>query len=218
MRNLRLLVALFTISLLAVGCGTAATPIPNSATRTAQETEAAAEAAHEEAEHDASEAEAVEDEEAVVEEATEAPTETPVPTATPLPPTPTEIPPTPTEEPQQAVDQVTRLVQAFGDPASGEQLFQQTFSTSLGDWACMQCHLVDSEAMLIGPGMLNLNQRAGERIEGQTAELYVYNSIIHPNDYIVETYPENVMPQNYAEVLTEQQLYDLAAYLLSLGD
>lgn len=173
-----------------------------------------------------------------------APTELP-PTDVPPTVAPTQVPPTeaPAEEaaaeevePTEAADaeaaeaevaatpytmteedaQIVQLVQFFGDPVNGEALFAQQYDTALGPWMCTQCHLVDSEQMLIGPGMLNLVDRAGERIPGMAAELYIYNSIIAPNDYIVPTYPGNVMPGNYAELLSEQDLYDISAYLLSL--
>lgn len=83
-------------------------------------------------------------------------------------------------------------------------------------FACETCHLVDQETRLIGPGLLNIGERAETRVEGQTAEEYIRNSIIHPNDYIVEEYPENLMPQTYADLLTPEELDALVAYLMSL--
>jgi mono/diheme cytochrome c family protein len=43
------------------------------------------------------------------------------------------------------------------------------------------------------------------------------DSIVPPDENGVP-YPENLMPQNYGEVLTEDQLNDLVAYVLSLGN
>lgn len=214
MRNMRLLSILLLISLFAAACGTQATPVPNSQTQSAQQTN--------------QEPASTLDEEQPNTEIAVVPTDTPAPTNSPAPPTeaPTETPlaeETPveaTEAPQQS-DQITRLVQAFGDPASGETLFNTNFTTAQGDWACITCHNADSPDRKIGPGFLDLRERAEDRIEDQTAEQYVYNSIIHPNEFIAPgdpEYPPNVMPQNYEEVFTEQQLYDLTAYLLSLGE
>ena len=45
---------------------------------------------------------------------------------------------------------------------------------------------------------------------------YLRTSITHPNDFIVPGYPENLMPQNYGEILTEAEVDDLIAYLLTL--
>jgi mono/diheme cytochrome c family protein len=98
------------------------------------------------------------------------------------------------------------------------------YQTSSGGWMCASCHSVDaSEARLVGPGLYNIYMRAEERIvESGDPDVvtYVVNSIIHPADYHVQAdppYPENLMPQNYEEVLTEQELADVVAYVLSLG-
>ncbi|MGJ3239693.1 MAG: hypothetical protein ACFE0Q_13365, partial [Anaerolineae bacterium] len=68
---------------------------------------------------------------------------------------------------------------ANADPANGEELFSSGV-------ACTSCHNVESEEMLVGPGFLNLPQRAEDRVEDQVAERYLYNSITHPNEYVVE--------------------------------
>jgi cytochrome c2 len=45
---------------------------------------------------------------------------------------------------------------------------------------------------------------------------YIRTSILHPNDFIVPGYPADLMPQNYAEILTDEEVNDLVAYLLTL--
>ena len=199
-------VALLTIlTIILAACGTPATPVPNSATLTAEGEEHA------------------EDQEETHSEPTEVvlvPTDTPAPTDTPVPPTPTEVPPTeaPTEAPaEEAVDQTTRLIQTFGDATNGERIFMETYNTAQGGWACMTCHDSFSDSQLVGPGLLTVGTRAADRVEGESAELYIYNSIVNPNDYIVEGFPENLMPQSYSEVLSDQEVYDLVAYLISLS-
>ena len=66
-----------------------------------------------------------------------------------------------------------------------------------------------------GPNMADLYQRAGSRVKEMTAEEYVYESIVNPNAYVVETY-ENAgqMPQNFAEKLGEDEIQALVAWLL----
>ncbi len=147
------------------------------------------------------------------------PTEIP-PTATPTE-EPTEVPPTatPTEEPAEDVigadDPLYEQV-AAADVAHGEELFNNIIEGAA--LACVNCHYIDSEDMLVGPGQLNLLYRAGERVEGQGPYTYMYNSIINPNDHVVEGYPAGVMPQNYGELLSEQDLYDIVAYMATLND
>ncbi len=103
-----------------------------------------------------------------------------------------------------------------GDPAQGEIWFN-TAPEGAG-LACANCHNVDSDDMLVGPGLLSIAERAATRVEGLSAEEYILQSITHPNDYVVEGYPASVMPQNYAEIWTEEQLQDIVAYLLSLSE
>jgi len=199
MKHLLRVVFLLLVSVLVVACGTAATPV--------------FEAPDEEA---TLEAQAAEAEESGVEVAVQ-PTETPIPpTATTEPPTPTTEPPTatPTEEPTEAPsDPIARLI-ASRDPADGEVLFNQMYAET--GFACATCHHVDVDENLIGPTMLNIADTAATRVEGQSAERYLYNSIVHPNDYIVDGFVEGVMPANWSEVLSDPEIYDIVAYLLTL--
>jgi cytochrome c oxidase subunit 2 len=92
-----------------------------------------------------------------------------------------------------------------GDPASGEQLY-----ISVG---CNACHSLDGSAV-VGPSFQGLSERAGTRIEGTSPEDYVNQAILHPCDFVVEGFT-CVMPQNYGERLTAQNIADLEAFLLS---
>jgi cytochrome c2 len=101
-----------------------------------------------------------------------------------------------------------------GDPAAGEVLFV-TFQAQ-ANFACNSCHHAASEDRLIGPGLLHVGQRAATRVEGQSAEEYLRNSILHPNDYVVPDYPANLMPLVYVDIFTEEEVNNLVAYLLTL--
>ena len=49
-----------------------------------------------------------------------------------------------------------------------------------------------------------------------TAEEYVYESIVAPAAYLVETYEDaGAMPQNFAEKLSEDEIQALVAWLLN---
>ncbi len=151
--------------------------------------------------------------------ATTRPTETPTPTvaatATPLPATPTpEASPTNTPAPI-ANDPITVLV-SLADPARGQELFSLTYDTAAGPYMCASCHHVDSEEVLVGPGLYNIKARATTRVEGQSAAQYIFNSIKHPGDYVVEGFANGLMPQNYAEIFTDDDIYNIVAYLLTL--
>ena len=46
--------------------------------------------------------------------------------------------------------------------------------------------------------------------------MYLYDSITNPNSFIVDGYNSDVMPETYAEDLSDQDFADLLTYLLSL--
>lgn len=112
---------------------------------------------------------------------------------------------------------------ATGDPANGQVIFNQSYDTAVGPWICASCHSVTEDGQrLVGPGLYGIYDHTPERI-AETGDAdgveYIRNSILHPQDYIVlgdPPYPENLMPPNYEELLSEQELNDVIAYLLSL--
>ena len=76
-------------------------------------------------------------------------------------------------------------------------------------------HSIDGKAE-VGPTLQGIADRAGQRVAGQSGDENLFVSIIHPNDYLVPGYSANIMPANYAQALTAQQIRDLIAYLESL--
>jgi hypothetical protein len=58
--------------------------------------------------------------------------------------------------------------------------------------------------------------RAATRIPGLTAEEYIRQSILEPDAYVVEGFPARQMLQNFDEILKNEQLDDLVAFLLTL--
>lgn len=102
-------------------------------------------------------------------------------------------------------------LQLEGDAERGDELFHEMYE-EVG-FACATCHHTDREDQLIGPGLLNIVERADDRVEGLTADQYIYQSITRTDAYIVEGYPENLMPQTYDELFTPQEIADIMAYL-----
>lgn len=146
-------------------------------------------------------------------------TSTPLPTstATPVPPTatPTAEVVAATATPVPATPTVA-AVAAAGDPASGQQIFNTFYPEAQFPQGCATCHRVDSEERLIGPGLLNIGTRAASRVSGLSAEAYIHQSIVEPSAFLVPDYPDNLMPHVYGQILTEQQIQDLIAYLMTL--
>lgn len=103
-----------------------------------------------------------------------------------------------------------------GNVDAGRELFNQAVIGPNSAPGCVTCHSLEEGVVVVGPSQAGLAARAGQRVAGQTAEEYLRRSITHPNEYVVEGFAEGVMYQNYAADLTEEQMDDLVAYLLTL--
>lgn len=82
---------------------------------------------------------------------------------------------------------------------------------------CIGCHVTDNSLVDVAPTWLEIADTAVGRAEQlglAGPALYLYTSIINPNDYIVDGYTSDVMPETYAVDLSEQDLADLLTYLL----
>ena len=101
---------------------------------------------------------------------------------------------------------------SLADPGSGEKLFNQSNNEAP---ACSACHLLTGESSGIGNSLAGLAVTAGERVAGQSAEEYLYWSILRPGRHLVAGY-SNLMYSRYQEDLEPADLADLIAYLLTL--
>lgn len=103
-----------------------------------------------------------------------------------------------------------------GNVANGETMFSQP---TIGDGnapGCITCHSLEPDVVIVGPSQAGLATRAETRVPGQTAEAYIRNSIINPDEYVVEGFAPGLMYQHYGTDLTEDQIDDLVAYALTL--
>jgi mono/diheme cytochrome c family protein len=108
--------------------------------------------------------------------------------------------------------QATEPASLQGDAAQGEVLFKQGIG---GQASCATCHALNDQR-IVGPGMSGIALRAGQRVSGKISEQYLRESILYPNSFVVPEYPSSVMPSNFGQVLTPQQVDNLVAYLLTL--
>ncbi len=98
-----------------------------------------------------------------------------------------------------------------GDPQAGEQVFDNVAAP-----ACGLCHSLQPEQTLVGPSLAGIAAEAGQMVSGQSAEEYLRNSIVDPDAFVVEGFQAGIMPSNYGSQLSEEQITDLVAYLLTL--
>ncbi len=96
-------------------------------------------------------------------------------------------------------------------PATGQSLFE-------GGYGCSGCH---GQAAGAGPALTGLWTRASENQENRLTdtgtdgnpEAYLIHSIVNPNEYVVGGFAEGVMPQNFGDRLTIEELAHILAYL-----
>jgi mono/diheme cytochrome c family protein len=104
-----------------------------------------------------------------------------------------------------------------GDAAAGEAL-----ATSLG---CTACHITTQTgpAWMASADQPGIGTRATTRFtetgysgSAKTPEQYLFESIVNSNTFVVPGFTAGIMPQTYANQLTDQDVANLIAYLLSL--
>jgi len=103
---------------------------------------------------------------------------------------------------------------AGGDEAgAGRQLFTDT--------GCNRCHtLADAESTsAVGPGLddLTANATAYGKEAKQSPEEYVKTSIEDPGAFVVPEFEDGIMPADYAEQLSPEEIDTLVKYLLSVS-
>jgi mono/diheme cytochrome c family protein len=95
------------------------------------------------------------------------------------------------------------------DPvAAGRHLFVSAFP------GCSGCHTFAAAGATgtLGPD-LAARLRADAKSAGKPLKPFVYQSIISPNAYIAEGYPRGVMPQDFGDKLSDEQLAELIAFI-----
>jgi sulfur-oxidizing protein SoxX len=104
-----------------------------------------------------------------------------------------------------------------GDAANGKKLYNQATIGTKSAEGCVSCHNYDEAEgpEENAPYTAGTGTRAATRVPGMSAEEYIHESILTPNAYVVEGFQEGDMYQTFGEELSEQQIADLVAYLLT---
>ncbi len=116
-----------------------------------------------------------------------------------------------TPEPPQgpSIDELKVQVASLpkGDATSGEKLFS--------DEGCQVCHSLQANVRVIGPSLSGVAERGATRKPNYTIEMYLYESIVYPNAFVVPGFQKNAMPVKFGQTLSQQQFADLVAFLLT---
>ena len=101
---------------------------------------------------------------------------------------------------------------ALADAGSGEKLFHQSNNDAP---ACAACHAISGESSGIGNSLAGIAGLSAGRVAGQSAEEYLYWSILRPGQHLVAGYADT-MYADYEDSLETADVADLIAYLLTL--
>ncbi|MCE2473634.1 MAG: c-type cytochrome [Anaerolineae bacterium] len=100
----------------------------------------------------------------------------------------------------------------LADAGSGEKLYNQSNNEAP---ACSACHAISGASSSIGDSLAGLADVAADRVAGQSAQEYLYWSILRPGQHIVAGY-SNIMYAGYEVSLEAADIADLIAFLLTL--
>lgn len=104
------------------------------------------------------------------------------------------------EEKEEANEEAEEEGAAIGDAEAGSQVF-----TSAG---CGSCHTFAAAGATgsVGPDL-------DETLVAGTSSAKIEEDIVDPNKEIAAGFPEGIMPGNFGETLSEEELADLVAFL-----
>jgi cytochrome c553 len=108
----------------------------------------------------------------------------------------------------------TATPEPLSDAELGELVFKTRFPETSGRH-CGYCHNTN-EAESERVSLIGIASTAGERVEGLSAEAYIRQSILDPAAYLVEGKDPDAMPRIYGDILSEDDINHLIAYLMSL--
>lgn len=91
--------------------------------------------------------------------------------------------------------------------------FETTLGTNAG---CRICHSLDAGVTLVGPSFAGIATRAETQVPGLSAEEYLRQSIVDPEAFVVDGFPAGQMVPNYLDLLSDEDIDDLVAFLLTL--
>jgi len=83
---------------------------------------------------------------------------------------------------------------------------------------CTSCHSIDG-SVSVGPtwkGLYELEQQLADGSMVTVDGAYLHNAIVNPNAQVAAGFPANVMPQNFKDTISEQQITDMIEYIKTL--
>lgn len=141
-----------------------------------------------------------------------------------IPDTPAADAPTaPTTEASEA--QANPAPEAGSSDPTAVEVDMEAVVAAVTKGGCAACHVmpdIPGAVGVIGPDMTNIGVVAASRVEGQSAEEYLHQSIMEPNAFIAPECPTgeclpNLMPATLATTLTPEEIDTIVKWMLTLG-
>jgi cytochrome c oxidase subunit 2 len=108
-------------------------------------------------------------------------------------------------------------VKAQAAPPTGAEGAAERGATWAQQFGCLACHSTDGST-LVGPtwkGLFGSTRTLADGTTVQADEAYLRTAILDPGAQLVQGFPD-VMPKDFGERLTEEQVQDLIEYIKSL--
>ena len=110
-----------------------------------------------------------------------------------------------------------------GDAANGQKLFASTSIGKNNAPGCTTCHAVGGQGGQVGPDLSHVATHAATIVKdpeykGKATDApgYLRESIVQPNAYVVKGYSAGIMYESYGKDLSDQDISDLVAHLMTL--
>ncbi len=100
------------------------------------------------------------------------------------------------------------------DVDAGKELFAESIIGSQA--GCSTCHSLDADTVIVGPSIAGIASRAGTQVSGMSAEDYLRQSILEPDAFVTDGFDAGLMVQVWAQELSDEQVDQLVAYLMTL--
>ena len=123
---------------------------------------------------------------------------------------PSEPPPPPVGDNVEGILQRWADEGIVGSAVSGADLYEN-------EYKCSDCHRAGASAPdTIGTWTRIQTERLTQpRFAGYSGEMYLIESIVQPNAYLVDGYNSGVMPENFGIRMENQRLADMIAFLMT---
>jgi mono/diheme cytochrome c family protein len=113
-------------------------------------------------------------------------------------------------------DEQLAVAAAVGDIAAGEELFEEPVAEMPDSVSCTSCHSLDGKDSPWAPGLAGISAVAADRVGGMSAVDYLGQSIVDPSAFRVDGEWRFAMPLRYSDALSEEQINNLIAFMLTL--